>query len=70
MPKIYIESSRGARTVEEFKENLKWLKKRKQELRLETITTMPSDDKIRQIIEQKPNELAKLIKKFVNKIDE
>ena len=50
--KIYIESSRGARTIEEVKEDLKWVKKRKQELGLKTITTTPSDDKITQLIEQ------------------
>ena len=102
IPKIYIESSRGARTIEEVKNNLEWVTKRKQELGLETITTMPSDDKITQVIEQnieiekeqiipyinllgnteimllpgdhyifeqKPNELAIIIEKFVSSIE-
>lgn len=102
IPKIYIEASRGARTIEEVKEDLKWVVKRKQELGLETISTMPSDNKISQLIEQnieiekgqiipytdllgnteiillsgdhyifeqKPNELTKIIKDFINKVD-
>ena len=102
IPKIYIESSRGARTIEEVKEVLKWVKKRKQELGLKTITTMPSDDKITQLIEQniemekeqiipyiellgntdiillpgdhyifeqKPNELTRIIKDYINDLD-
>lgn len=102
IPKIYIESSRGARTIEEVKENLKWVKKRKQELGLKTITTMPSDDKITQLIEQnieiekkqiipyidllgnteikllsgdhyifeqKPDELTRIIKDYINDLD-
>lgn len=100
--KIYIESSRGARTIEEVKEDLKWVKKRKQELGLKTITTMPSDDKITQLIEQnieiekkriipyidllgnteikllsgdhyifeqKPDELTRIIKDYINDLD-
>ena len=102
IPKIYIEASRGARTIEEVKEDLKWVVKRKQELGLKTITTMPSDDKITQMIEQnidmekeqiipyidllgnteiillsgdhyifeqKPDELAKIIKGFIRDLD-
>ena len=100
--KIYIESSRGARTIEEVKEDLKWVKKRKQELGLKTITTMPSDDKITQLIEQnieiekkqiipyidllgnteikllsgdhyifeqRPDELTRIIKDYINDLD-
>ena len=100
--KIYIESSRGARTIEEVKEDLKWVKKRKQELGLKTITTTPSDDKITQLIEQnieiekkqiipyidllgnteikllsgdhyifeqKPDELTRIIKDYINDLD-
>ncbi len=102
IPKIYIESSHGARTIEEVKEDLKWVVKRKQELGLETISTMPTDDKITQLIEQniemekeqiipyieilgnteiillsgdhyifeqKPNELTRIIKDYINDID-
>ena len=102
IPKIYIESSRGARTIEEVKENLQCVMKRKQELGLKTITTMPSNDKITQMIEQniemereqimpyidllgnteikllsgdhyifeqKPNELTRIIKDFINNVD-
>lgn len=100
--KIYIESSRGARTIEEVKEDLKWVTKRKQELGLETISTMPSDNKLTQLIEQnmklekeqiipytdllgnteikllsgdhyifeqKPDELARIIKDYINDLD-
>lgn len=102
IPKIYIESSRGARTIEEVKEDLKWVTKRKQELGLETISTMPSDNKLTQLIEQnmelekeqiipytdllgnteikllsgdhyifeqKPDELARIIKDYINDLD-
>ncbi len=102
IPKIYIESSHGARTIEEEKEVLKWVKKRKQELGLKTITTTPSDDKITQLIEQniemekeqiipyiellgnteiillpgdhyifeqKPDELTRIIKDYINDLD-
>ena len=102
IPKIYIESSRGARTIEEVKEDLKWVMKRKQELGLETISTMPSDNKLTQLIEQnmelekeqiipytdllgnteikllsgdhyifeqKPDELARIIKDYINDLD-
>ena len=102
IPKIYIESSRGARTIEEVKEDLKWVTKRKQELGLETISTMPSDNKLTQLIEQnmelekeqiipytdllgnteikllsgdhyifeqKPAELARIIKDYINDLD-
>lgn len=102
IPKIYINATRAERTVEEFKETLEWVSKRKKELGLETITTMPSDELILQeieknikwenenllpyinllgntkiinlpgdhyIFEQKPDELANVIKEFIKSIN-
>lgn len=102
IPKIYISATRGARTIDELKEDLKWISNRKKELGLETITYMPSIDKLNKFIEenikwenenlkpytdllgnteivllsgdhyifeQKPDELANIIKEFINKID-
>lgn len=102
IPKIYINATRGARTIDELKKDLKWISNRKKELGLETITYMPSTDKLNQFIEenikweneklkpytdllgnteivllsgdhyifeQKPDELANIIKEFINKLD-
>lgn len=102
IPKIYISATRGARTIDELKKDLKWIYNRKKELGLETITYMPSTDKLNQFIEenikweneklkpytdllgnteivllsgdhyifeQKPDELANIIKEFINKLD-
>ncbi len=102
IPKIYISATRGARTIDELKKDLKWISNRKKELGLETITYMPSTDKLNQFIEenikweneklkpytdllgnteivllsgdhyifeQKPDELANIIKEFINKLD-
>lgn len=99
IPKIYISATRGARTIDELKEDLKWISKRKKELGLESITQIPSDDKLNKLIEenikwenenikpytdllgnteiillsgdhyifeQKPNELANIIKEFIS----
>ena len=100
--KIYINATQAERTIEEFKETLQWVSKRKKELGLDTITEMPSDDRILQeiekniewerekllpyinllgntkiinlpgdhyIFEQKPDELAVIIKEFIKSLD-
>lgn len=102
IPKIYISATRGARTIDELKKDLKWISNRKKELGFETISYMPSIDKLNKFIEenikwenenlkpytdllgnteivllsgdhyifeQKPDELANIIKEFINKID-
>lgn len=101
IPKIYISATRGARTIEELKEDLKWISKRKKELGLPVTTTDPSDEKLNGVIEdnikwqnerlkpytdllgnteivllsgdhyifeQKPDELASSINKFINEL--
>lgn len=100
IPKVYI-TSKGYRTIDEVKENIKWINERQKELGME-ISPMPTDEVLEELIqesikweeekikpytdllgnteiallpgnhmlfEQKPDELAEIIKNFIIKLE-
>lgn len=68
IPKIYIESSNGNRTIEEYKETLKWISKRTKEIGLNTITKMPSDETIMEMIDEAIKWEDEHLMPYINKL--
>lgn len=67
IPKIYICSNKGFRSRDEFKEHLKWVQERQKEIGIK-VSSMPSDEKIDELIIRLIEWENQSIKPYIDKL--